>query len=238
MSLIFVFSGTDVRLLVWFFWRATATKVSASLQTMKAEKVQSWWVSLSPSLYVDCGVYSSFVPHQPCWSVFHPQETNPYACLVFYWEPLNRQVQRGVHALISLIFPTVHFGLFKTVHVQIRIEGRVERIPYQTSCEYFHSRPKSSQIGAVVSRQSTPVPNRDVRSNRAAVLLWSKWISVCDDSFSLLVSQGEKCRTGGEVQGHRSAHARLLVSIMFYSKLWEGEEALVLWTTLNQLIIH
>uniref|UniRef100_A0A1A8JR40 pyridoxal 5'-phosphate synthase n=1 Tax=Nothobranchius kuhntae TaxID=321403 RepID=A0A1A8JR40_NOTKU len=61
-------------------------------------------------------------------------ESNPYACLVFYWEPLNRQ---------------------------IRVEGSVERIPAQASCEYFHSRPKSSQIGAVVSRQSSPVPNRD-----------------------------------------------------------------------------
>ncbi|KTG34728.1 hypothetical protein cypCar_00018209 [Cyprinus carpio] len=52
-------------------------------------------------------------------------DSNPHACLVFYWEPLNRQ---------------------------IRIEGNVERIPYEISRDYFHSRPKSSQIGAVVSR--------------------------------------------------------------------------------------
>ncbi|XP_043959024.1 pyridoxine-5'-phosphate oxidase [Gambusia affinis] len=70
-------------------------------------------------------------------------ESNPYACLVFYWEPLNRQ---------------------------IRIEGSVERIPYQNSCDYFHSRPKSSQIGAVVSRQSTPVPNRDYLRQKNAEL--------------------------------------------------------------------
>ncbi|XP_042254150.1 pyridoxine-5'-phosphate oxidase [Thunnus albacares] len=70
-------------------------------------------------------------------------ESNPYACLVFYWEPLNRQ---------------------------IRIEGNVERIPYQSSCDYFHSRPKSSQIGAVVSRQSTPVPNRDYLRQKNAEL--------------------------------------------------------------------
>lgn len=44
----------------------------------------------------------------------------------------------------------------------------MERIPFQTSCDYFHSRPKNSQIGAVVSRQSTPVPNRDVRTNTAS----------------------------------------------------------------------
>ncbi|XP_041670915.1 pyridoxine-5'-phosphate oxidase [Cheilinus undulatus] len=71
-------------------------------------------------------------------------ESNPYACLVFYWEPLNRQ---------------------------IRIEGNVERIPFQNSCDYFHSRPKSSQIGAVVSRQSTPVPNRDYLRQKNTELL-------------------------------------------------------------------
>ncbi|XP_034564533.1 pyridoxine-5'-phosphate oxidase [Notolabrus celidotus] len=71
-------------------------------------------------------------------------ESNPYACLVFYWEPINRQ---------------------------IRIEGNVERIPFQTSCDYFHSRPKSSQIGAVVSRQSTPVPDRDYLRQKNAELL-------------------------------------------------------------------
>ncbi|XP_068439490.1 pyridoxine-5'-phosphate oxidase [Clinocottus analis] len=70
-------------------------------------------------------------------------ESNPHACLVFYWEPLNRQV---------------------------RIEGVVERIPFQSSCEYFHSRPKSSQIGAVVSRQSTPVPDRDYLRQKNAEL--------------------------------------------------------------------
>ncbi|XP_060884429.1 pyridoxine-5'-phosphate oxidase [Labrus mixtus] len=71
-------------------------------------------------------------------------ESNPHACLVFYWEPLNRQ---------------------------IRIEGNVERIPFQSSCDYFHSRPKSSQIGAVVSRQSTPVPDRDYLRQKNAELL-------------------------------------------------------------------
>ncbi|KAF3704125.1 Pyridoxine-5'-phosphate oxidase [Channa argus] len=70
-------------------------------------------------------------------------ESNPHACLVFYWEPLNRQ---------------------------IRIEGTVQQIPYQSSCEYFHSRPKSSQIGAVVSRQSSPVPNRDYLRQKNAEL--------------------------------------------------------------------
>lgn len=48
--------------------------------------------------------------------------------------------------------------------MQVRIEGTVEQLPYQVSCEYFRSRPKSSQIGAAVSRQSSAVPNREVRT--------------------------------------------------------------------------
>ncbi|XP_028332332.1 pyridoxine-5'-phosphate oxidase [Gouania willdenowi] len=70
-------------------------------------------------------------------------DENPFASLVFYWEPLNRQ---------------------------IRIEGSVERIPFQSSCDYFHSRPKSSQIGAVVSRQSRPVPDRNFLRQKNAEL--------------------------------------------------------------------
>ncbi|XP_043109971.1 pyridoxine-5'-phosphate oxidase [Puntigrus tetrazona] len=70
-------------------------------------------------------------------------ESNPHACLVFYWEPLNRQ---------------------------IRIEGTVERIPFENSRDYFHSRPKGSQIGAVVSRQSTVIPSRQYLRDKNAEL--------------------------------------------------------------------
>ncbi|XP_054851257.1 pyridoxine-5'-phosphate oxidase isoform X3 [Eublepharis macularius] len=61
-------------------------------------------------------------------------DSNPFASIVFYWEPLNRQV---------------------------RVEGSVERLPEKESEKYFHSRPKSSQIGAVVSRQSTVIADRE-----------------------------------------------------------------------------
>lgn len=60
--------------------------------------------------------------------------SNPFASLVFYWEPLNRQV---------------------------RVEGTVKKLPEEEAENYFHSRPKSSQIGAVVSRQSSVIPDRD-----------------------------------------------------------------------------
>ncbi|XP_028339759.1 pyridoxine-5'-phosphate oxidase isoform X2 [Physeter macrocephalus] len=53
-------------------------------------------------------------------------DSNPFASLVFYWEPLNRQV---------------------------RVEGPVKKLPEEEAECYFHSRPKSSQIGAVYLRK-------------------------------------------------------------------------------------
>lgn len=66
---------------------------------------------------------------------------NPQACLVFFWPELERQV---------------------------RIEGRIEKLDKETSEAYFHSRPKASQIGAVVSPQSQPIPNRVELEQKAA----------------------------------------------------------------------
>ncbi|KAJ9166508.1 hypothetical protein P3X46_021253 [Hevea brasiliensis] len=60
---------------------------------------------------------------------------NPRASLLFYWDGLNRQV---------------------------RVEGFVQKVSDEESEQYFHSRPRGSQIGAIVSKQSTIVPGRHV----------------------------------------------------------------------------
>ncbi|XP_040187239.1 pyridoxine-5'-phosphate oxidase [Rana temporaria] len=70
-------------------------------------------------------------------------EANPAASLLFFWEPLNRQV---------------------------RIEGSVEKLSDEQSDKYFHSRPKSSQIGAVVSSQSQVIPDREYLRKKNADL--------------------------------------------------------------------
>nr|AAH99324.1 MGC84800 protein [Xenopus laevis] len=70
-------------------------------------------------------------------------ETNPVASLLFYWEPFNRQV---------------------------RVEGSVERLSEDETEKYFHSRPKSSQIGAVVSKQSQVIPDREYLRQKNAEL--------------------------------------------------------------------
>ncbi|XP_027481817.1 pyridoxine-5'-phosphate oxidase isoform X2 [Zalophus californianus] len=43
----------------------------------------------------------------------------------------------------------------------VRVEGSVKKLPEEEAECYFHSRPKSSQIGAVVSRQSSVIPDRE-----------------------------------------------------------------------------
>ncbi|HLR24884.1 MAG TPA: pyridoxamine 5'-phosphate oxidase [Fodinibius sp.] len=60
-------------------------------------------------------------------------QQNPYASLCFYWAPLERQV---------------------------RIEGKVEKLSQKLSENYFHHRPRLSQLGAWASRQSTKVASR------------------------------------------------------------------------------
>ena len=60
---------------------------------------------------------------------------NKYACLNFFWPELERQ---------------------------IRIEGSILKIDQQISTDYFHSRPRESQIGAWASNQSAVIENRKV----------------------------------------------------------------------------
>lgn len=68
---------------------------------------------------------------------------NPFACLVFFWDVIQRQV---------------------------RVEGRVEKVSLQESEEYFQSRPKGSQIGAMASPQSRVIADREGLKQQVAAL--------------------------------------------------------------------
>lgn len=68
-------------------------------------------------------------------------EGNPAAALVFYWPPLDYQV---------------------------RVEGSVTRTSAAEADEYFQSRPRESQIGAIASPQSEVIESREVLEQRAA----------------------------------------------------------------------
>ncbi len=66
-------------------------------------------------------------------------EANPYCALLFYWGELERQV---------------------------RVEGRVGRLPDEESDAYFAGRPRGSQLGAWASEQSRPVKDRGALEER------------------------------------------------------------------------
>jgi pyridoxamine 5'-phosphate oxidase len=70
-------------------------------------------------------------------------EANPQAALLFHWRPLGRQV---------------------------RVEGRVERLPAEESDAYFATRPRGAQLGAAASRQSEPLGSRAELFERLAEL--------------------------------------------------------------------
>lgn len=68
---------------------------------------------------------------------------HPYAALNFNWLELQRQV---------------------------RIEGKVEKIPGKVSTAYFQSRPRGSQIGAWASPQSMIITDRSVLESNVSRL--------------------------------------------------------------------
>ena len=68
---------------------------------------------------------------------------NPSAALLFYWDPLGRQV---------------------------RIEGAVERTTAEESAAYVRTRARGSQLSALSSPQSRPIANRAELEERVAEL--------------------------------------------------------------------
>ena len=60
-------------------------------------------------------------------------DINPNVCISFYWPSMERQVI---------------------------INGKVSKISAIESDKYFNSRPKSSQLGAIISNQSEIIPSR------------------------------------------------------------------------------
>lgn len=74
---------------------------------------------------------------------------------VFYTNYESRKGRElGENPRASLLFPWI------AMERQIVVEGSVAKVSREESDAYFHSRPRGSQLGAWVSRQSSIVPSR------------------------------------------------------------------------------
>lgn len=54
--------------------------------------------------------------------------------------------------------------------LQVRIEGKVEKLPMSTATQYFQSRPYESQLGALCSAQSQVIESREELTNKLKML--------------------------------------------------------------------
>ncbi|MBD1362765.1 pyridoxamine 5'-phosphate oxidase [Mucilaginibacter sp. ZT4R22] len=83
----------------------------------------------------------------------------------FYTNYLSRKGKEiAKNPLGALIF---HWG---DMERQIRVEGTIEKLDRDYSEKYFHSRPKASQLGAVVSPQSQEISGRELLEQKMAEL--------------------------------------------------------------------
>ena len=81
--------------------------------------------------------------------------------LTFFTNYLSRKGQElGEGAPAALVF------WWDKLERQIRVEGRVRRLPRAVSEEYFYLRPRESQIGAISSKQSQVVDSRETLDQR------------------------------------------------------------------------
>ncbi|MBS1523270.1 MAG: pyridoxamine 5'-phosphate oxidase [Bacteroidetes bacterium] len=76
---------------------------------------------------------------------------------VFYTNYLSRKGKEiGKNPLGSLLF------FWAGLERQVRIEGTIEKVSREDSEQYFHSRPRASQLGAIASPQSQEIADRDI----------------------------------------------------------------------------
>lgn len=81
--------------------------------------------------------------------------------LVFYTNYKSNKAQQlaGNNRVAVLFF-------WQTLERQVRITGKVEKVPEQVSVDYFNSRPLDSRIGAYASPQSKVIENKAFLENR------------------------------------------------------------------------
>lgn len=72
----------------------------------------------------------------------------------------NKAQQLALNNRIAVLF------FWDSLERQVRITGKVEKVPEQVSVDYFNSRPLESRIGAYASPQSSVIESKEFLENR------------------------------------------------------------------------
>jgi len=135
------------------------------LATTPHEQFQRWLNDAlekkvrEPNAFVLSTVDANYQPHA---RVLYIREFSD-AGLVFYTNYASqkgRELDENNRAAITFFWAELER--------QVRISGKIEKVPSAQSDAYFNSRPRGSQIGAWASEQSTSIASRKVLEERVA----------------------------------------------------------------------
>ncbi|EFX03085.1 pyridoxamine phosphate oxidase [Grosmannia clavigera kw1407] len=145
----------------------SCTLATASLPSGRVSARVVYLKELDPLGFV---LYSNFGTSRKAADLFGTtdgaQQPNPWAALTFWWEPLERQV---------------------------RVEGRVVRLPAAESQLYFDTRVRGSRIGAWASRQSqvlTPAETGNSESADDGRTQLEQWVAEAQQRFGIADDAG------------------------------------------------
>ncbi len=85
-------------------------------------------------------------------------ENNQFIFFTNYQSQKGKEIERNPACALNFFWPELER--------QIRIEGIASRVSEKSSDEYFHSRPRESQVGAWASPQSTLINDRNILEER------------------------------------------------------------------------
>ncbi|WP_025761633.1 pyridoxamine 5'-phosphate oxidase [Dyadobacter tibetensis] len=130
----------------------------ADLSQNPLDQFQKWFSEVLSAEITEANamVLSTSVNHRPSGRIVLLKGLDAYG-FVFFTNYLSQKGTAIAHnPLVSLTF------FWKELERQVRIEGKVEKLSESDSDEYFHSRPRGSQLGAWVSHQSEVIDSREV----------------------------------------------------------------------------
>jgi pyridoxamine 5'-phosphate oxidase len=144
---------------------ARAGLAEADLAPTWHEQFQRWFGEASALLEPNAVVLATASPDAvPSARTVLLKAYDPRGLVVFTNLTSRKAREALANPVATLLFPWVE------LERQVVVSGAVEQVAREETVDYFRSRPRSSQVGAWVSRQSSVVPDREALERRRAEL--------------------------------------------------------------------